>query len=61
MKDPNTIKIYYPDGTVMTPGYETISDLIEGMKSEARNLLKRYRYKMPMPRKIIITFDRRIK
>ena len=60
MGSPNTIKIYYQDGVVMTPEYETISDLLEGLESEARNLRKRNRYKMPMPIKIIIKFDRRI-
>lgn len=59
MKDPNTIKVYYPDKAVMTMGYETKGDLIEALKKEAEHLLKRYRYKQPLPLKIVVAIDRR--
>ena len=61
MGSPNTIKIYYPDGVVISPEYETITDLFEGIKKEVENVLRRRRAGKPLPTKIIIKFDRRIK
>ena len=61
MGGPNTIKIYYPDGVVMTMEYETIDDLFEGIKKEVENVHRRRRAGKPLPTKIIIKFDRRSK
>lgn len=61
MNGPNTIRIYYPDKAVMTMGYVTISDLFEGIKKEVENVHRRRRAGKPLPTKIIIKFDRRVK
>ena len=61
MGSPNTIEIYYQDGVVMSPEYETITDLFEGIKQEVENVHRRRRAGKPLPTKIIIKFDRRFK
>ena len=61
MGSPNTIKIYYPDKVVVALGYVTITDLFEGIKKEVENVRRRRRAGKPLPTKIIIKFDRRIK
>ena len=59
-KSPNNISFHYRDGVVVTVGYATIDNLLEGLNAEARNLERRWLAREPIPKKIIIKFDRRV-
>lgn len=61
MGSPNTIHIYYPDEVAVTLGYITITDLFDGIKKEVESVRRRRRAGKPLPTKIIIKFDRRLK
>jgi len=64
----NTIKMYYPDGAIMAMEYRDKSDLLKALKIEAERLCLKFTHlrgceysPLPLPRKIIITLDRRSK
>ena len=61
-KKTNAIESHYPDGAIVISEFKALSDLINGIKIEAQRLYSKFRQPnpaIPLPRKIIITFDRR--